>query len=267
MTDILIPRLPKYVNQFLGTVYDESPSLFRCGTAAGASCVDFAYPDRYDPYKVEHDEYVKLVGPDTPQDTNGVTDEKMMQFFADFHVGIIYMKDLVEQGLQSGDYSALHAEISAQNRNNPFVIQFMSVADESLLIDATTGASLHPGLHYGHCIVRLGFSTDQGYGFYWDPAAPQACTDPVNKTYRPVKISWQSMMSARINSCFAIMPPDVEPPPANFSFQHGTWPVPKPVFDIAATESTLSAAAHALQSALAAVMSVSHDLDALKGEV
>lgn len=277
MTDILVQRLPKYVNQFLGTAYDQQPSLFRCGTAAGASCVDFAYPNQHDPYQIEHDEYVKLVGPDTPTDQNGVTDAKMEQFFADFHVGTIYMKDLVDQGLQSGDYSALYAEIEAQNRNEPFVIQFMSVADESLLVDATTGASLHPGLHYGHCVVRLGFSTDQGYGFYWDPAAPQACTDPVNKTYRPVKIPWQSLVSARINSCFAIMPPGVVPPPAGFSYQQGPWPVPpapKPVFDAAKAESTLSAAIQALQAgvaaqqaAAAALGNLENDMAVLKGEV
>lgn len=267
MTDIIVPRLPRYVNQFLGTVYDEHPSLFRCGTAAGATCVDFAYPNQHDPYKVEHDEYVKLVGPDDPQDTNGVTDIKMEQFFADFHVGTIYMKDLVDQGLQSGDYSALHAEIQAQNTNTPFIIQFMSVVDESLLIDTATGASLHPGLHYGHCIVRVGLSTDQGYGLYWDPAAPQACTDPVSKSYQPVKISWQSMVNARINSCFAIMPPGVVPPPSGFSFQHGTWPTPKPTFDAAKAEVTLAAALTALSAAQAGLANLVHDLEALKQEV
>src|SRR5579859_8061265 len=102
MTDILLPRLPRFVNQFAATVFDEHPSLFRCGTASGAICVDFAYPGHYDPYKVEHDEYVKLVGPDDPQDQNGVTDAKMEQFFADFHVGVIYMHDLVQHGLDTG---------------------------------------------------------------------------------------------------------------------------------------------------------------------
>lgn len=242
MADILIPRLPRFVNQFAASVYDEHPSLFRCGTAAGSICLDFAYPGHYDPYKVEHDEYQKLVGPDTPSDQNGVTDAKMEQFFADFRVGTIYMHDLVMQGFEQGEYAPLLAEIEAQNRQG--VIQFLSVADESSLIDAKTGASLHPGLHYGHCIVRLGFSDDTGVGYYFDPAAAQAQFDPATKSYKPVEISWEaSIVHAKVNCVFAIMPPGVPAPPAGFSYQHGTWPAAKPVIDFAKMLNNLNAIA------------------------
>lgn len=264
--DIIIPKLPRYVNQFAGTVYDENPSLFRCGTASGAMCVDFAYPGHYDPYKVEHDAYVKLVGPDTPQDQNGVTDEKMLQFFKDYHVGVVYMRNLVLPGLNAGDYEPLLAEMEAQNRQG--VIQFLSVQDESLLIDEATGASLHPGLHYGHAIVRLGFSDDGGFAYYFDPAAAQAQFDPASKSYKPVKISWHdSMVKARVNCVMAIMPPGVEPPPAGFSYQTGKWPAPKPTLDITKVLANLAAISSVGQQLTKLASDLATDVAALKSEV
>lgn len=264
--DIIIPRLPKYVNQFQPTNEAPHPSLFRCGPASGAMCLDFAYPNKYDPYLVEHQEYVKLVGPDVASDQNGVTNAIMLKFFADYHVGIVDMQSLVDQGLQHGEYAPLYAEIEAQNRQG--IIQFLSVADEGLLLDDATGASLHPGLHYGHCIVRLGFSDDAGYGLYFDPAAPQACTDPKTGKNVPVHISWtESMAKAHINSCFAIMPPGVVPPPAGFSFQSGKWPAPKPIFDAAKAESTVAAMLQAIAALQSATANLAGDLKALQGEV
>lgn len=266
MTDILISRLPKYVNQFAPTSEAPRPSLFRCGPAAGAICLDFNQPNKYDPYLIEHQEYTKLVGPDTTADQNGVTNAIMLQFFKDMDVPVIDMQSLVDHGLNTGDYEPLYKEIEAQNYQG--IIQFMSVANESLLIDDATGASLHPGLSYGHCIVRLGFSDDQGYGLYYDPAAPQACTDPKTGKNEPVRISWShSILQAKPNSCFAIMPPGVPTPPAGFSFQNTKWPAPKPTIDLVkavANLDSMSQAAAAMQSAL---NSLSADLKALQGEV
>ena len=264
--DIIISRLPRYINQFASTPEAPHPSLFRCGTASGAMCVDFAYPNKFDPYLVEHEAYQKLVGPDVTSDQQGVTNAIMLAFFKDYGVGVVDMQSLVDQGLQHGDYEPLLHEIEAQNRQG--VIQFLSVADESLLIDDATGASLHPGLHYGHCIIRLGFSDDSGYGLYFDPAAPQACTDPKSGKNIPVHISWaESMVKAHVNSCFAIMPPGVPVPPAGFSFQSGKWPVPKPVFDAAKAESTVNAMLQAIAALQSATANLANDLKALQGEV
>jgi hypothetical protein len=264
--DILISRLPKYVSQFAPTSEAPHPSLFRCGPAAGAMCLDFAYPNKYDPYLIEHQEYVKLVGPDVASDQQGVTNAIMLKFFADYHIGVVDMQHLVDQGLQHGNYGPLYAEIEAQNRQG--IIQFLSVADESLLIDDATGASLHPGLHYGHCIVRLGFSDDAGYGLYYDPAAPAQCTDPKTGKNVPVHISWSdSMAKAHINSCFAIMPPGVSVPPAGFSFQSGKWPAPKPTVDVDKILSTVGAMQQAIAAMASATQNLAADLKTLQGEV
>lgn len=263
--DITVQRLPTYVNQFLPTIYAEKPSLFRCGTASGAMSIDFAYPGHYDVYKLEHDLYVQLIGPDVASDQNGITPEETAKMFAEYHVGILDLMPLVQHGLDSGDYQPLHDEIEAENRQG--VIQFLSVADESLLINDANGQSLHPNLHYGHCIVRLGFSDDQGYGLYFDPANPLACTDPANHKYVPVKIAWDSLVKAKVNFCYSIMPPGVAAPPADFRFTSGQWPKPKPTLDLTKAEGTIAAmiqAATALQTAGAALL---QDLSALKEEV
>ena len=229
-------------------------------------CLDFAYPGKYNVYQVEHEAYTRFVGPDNPQDDYGVTREVMQKFFDMYHVGTINMDAMVDAALADGNFEPLHAEISAQNRQG--VIQMMSVADESLLINDANGQSLHPGLHYGHCIVRLGFSDDAGYGLYFDPANPLACTNPVTHKYEPVKISWDSMVRAKVNFCYAIMPPGVKPPPAGFSYQHGTWPVPpKPPLDVDKAQSTIAAMINAMDALKGAIGNLGNDLNALKTEV
>jgi hypothetical protein len=224
MTDILVKRIPKYVNQFQPTVYDEDPSVDRCGTASAAMCLDFAYPNKYDPFKIEHDLYVKLAGADVPSNHKGVYYTDLLKFFDEMHVGYIDMSSLVEEGLKS-DIAPLYDEIEAQNRQG--VIQLLLVEDESYLREAITNEKLHNWVDNGlaHYIVRDGFSDDQGYGFYLEPAAPGF--------KQPVKILWsKGIVPAKIAAAVAIMPPGVPVPPAGFSFQHGVWPEPpKPPVD------------------------------------
>lgn len=229
--------------------------------------MDFAYPNKYDVNLIAHDEYVKYVGPDVPTDTNGVNANTMKKFFADFGVGIVDLQDLVNQGLQHGNYQPLLDEIEAQNRQG--VIQFLSVADEALLIDDRTGASLHPDLHYGHCIVRLGFSTDQGYGLYFDPANAQACTDQKTGKNIPVKISWSnSIIKAKPNFAMAIMPPGVSAPPAGFSYQKGTWPAPaKPAPDLTKLSANLDSMASTLAQMQTFLTNLSNEIKAAQGEL
>lgn len=262
----ILAKLPKYVNQFLPTIYAETPSLFRCGTAAGATCIDFAYPGRYDVYKLEHDLYVQLIGPDVPADKNGITPDEAARMFAEYHVGVLDLMPLVQHGLDTGDYEPLRAEMEAQNRAG--VIQFMSVADESLLFDDSNGQSLHPNLHYGHCIVRLGFSDDGGYGLYFDPANPLACTNPQTHAYQPVKISWEhSIVKARPNFCYGIMPPGVPAPPAGFRYTESVWPKPKPVVDLDKVLSNLAAIGNVGQQLAALSAELAKDVGNLKSEV
>jgi hypothetical protein len=267
MTDIIVSRLPRFVDQFRHNSYDPSPSLFKCGPAAGAICTDFHYPDKYDVNLIAHNEYQKLVGPDVSSDQMGVTNSVMIQFFKDMNVPVIDMQELVNTGLNTGNYQPLYDEIEAQNKQG--IIQFMSVADEALLIDDATGASLHPGLHYGHCIVRLGFSTDAGYGLYYDPANAQACTDPKTGKNVPVRISWSnSILKAKPNFCMAIMPPGVSLPPAQFSFQKGTWPAPaKPAPDLVKLASNLDSMSGTLKQMQSFLDSFSAELKAVQGDL
>lgn len=266
MVDIIIPKLPGYVNQFAHESYAPNPSLMKCGPAAGASCVDFAYPGRYDLYKLAHDEYVKLVGPDTASDKNGVGGDDMQRFFETFHVGVLDLMPLCQHGLDTGDYGPLHDEMEAENKQG--VIQFLSVQDEERLINAKNGQSLHPGLHYGHCIVRLGFSDDGGYGLWFDPANPLACTDPVTHKNIPVEIDWaESIVKARPNFCFAIMPPGVAAPPAEFRYTAGTWPKIKPVVDLDKILSNLAAIGSVGQQLATISADLARDVANLKQEV
>ena len=249
MTDHIIP-LPstfRYLNQFAPSQWAPSPSKYRCVSATAAMCAEIAYPGRWIPEELEHDLYVKWVGPDVATDTQGVAKQPVLDWFKSVNIGYI---DLA--GLLSDD-TALKAEIQAQNEQG--VAQLITVADESKLYDAVTGVKLHNWADTGlsHCFLRVGFSDNQGYGLYYEPAAPGFT--------QPVPISWDnSIMPAGVITCVAIMPAGVPVPPAGFRYTSGKWPAPKPTFDAAKAESTLAAAIAALQN-------LSNDLAILKGEV
>lgn len=221
MTDFLVKHLPRYVNQFAPSPFVHDPSGYRCVTATGAEAIDFAFPEKYNPVQIEHDEYVRYAGPDVPSDHNGLSKEQLLEILHRYHVGVIDMDALVQEGLH-GDTEALLEEIEAQNRQD--VVQVITVEDESHLKHAKTGVSLHnwsDALNHGaHTFLRVGFSDDEGYGLYMEPAAPGFA--------QPVPIAWSDIVSGKVITCVAIMPPGVEPPPAHFSYQHATWPTPPP---------------------------------------
>lgn len=264
MPDHLIHLPPnfRYLNQFAPSQWAPNPSKYRCVSASAAMLAEIAYPGRWIPEELEHDLYVKLAGPDVASDTNGIDKGPILDWFHSVNIGFVDMAALVE-----GDMEALRLEITAQNVQN--VPQMLCVRDESQLRHALTGAKLHAwadqGLH--HCFIRVGFSDDRGYGLYYEPAAPGFA--------QPVPISWHdSIVPAGIITAVALMPAGVPTPPANFSFQHGAWPVPKPVLDTAKALSTIAAMQQALtsnQDAMeamkAAMANLANDLAQLKQEV
>jgi hypothetical protein len=263
MTDHLIP-LPAhftYLNQFAPSQWAPNPSNARCGTASAAMLAEISYPGRWIPAELEHDLYVKMAGPDVPSDTNGIPKKPILDWFQSVGIGHVDMQDLL------GNHDELKAELQAQNAQG--VPQLIEILDMSHLHDAKTGAPLYTwrggGAGIAHWIVRVGYSDNEGYGLYFDPASPGFS--------QPVPISWQNIVDAGIYSAVFVMPyrvPPVGPPPAGFRYTKGQWPTPvppKPVFDQAKAELTLSAALTAAQATEAALANVLHDLQVLKGEV
>ena len=253
MTDFMVP-LPanwRYVYQFDGN------SQYKCVEASLAMAAQIAYPDRYaHPAQLMSQIYTQYVGPDVAGDRNGTTREQALAWLDSQHIGYIDM----QAGLSNLD--ELKAEIQAQNLQH--IPQLISIGDESFLKYAKNEQPLHnwaDALNHGsHTFLRVGYSDNEGWAYYMEPAAAPSFAEPI-----PIK--WSDIEAGAVVGCIAIMPHGVKPPPAGFSFQHGTWPAPKPVFDVAAAENTLAAIMHALQAAEGAVMNLAHDLAALKGEV
>ncbi len=247
MTDFMV-HLPgnfRHVYQFANGL-----SQYRCVEASLAMAGQIAYPTRYaNPTQLMSQIYTQYVGPDVSSDTRGTTKEQAIEWLHSQNIGYVDMESML------GNLDELHNEIQAQNRQN--VPQLITIGDESFLHDARSGHTLHnwaDALNHGaHTMLRVGYSDIMGYGLYEEPAAAPNFS-------QPVAIPWQNFLDGHIVGCIAIMPHGVPTPPGGFSFQHGTWPLPKPVFDQAKAESTLAAA-------MAALASLQHDLDVLKTEV
>ncbi len=247
----------QYVNQFQPSTWAPHPSNDRCVTATMAMLGEVAYPGRWNPPQLEDQLYTRFAGPDIPTNEQGLTKANVLKWFDEVGIGYIDLASLI-----GGDMEALLQEIEAQNKQG--VPQLLTVADESKLYDARTGAKLHNWVDVGlsHCFMRAGFSDSDGYGLYFEPAAPGF--------QQPVPIAWRgeySIATAGIITALAVMPHGVQVPPAGFRYTSGTWPAPKHVFDQAKAESTLAAALIALDAARGALTNVTNDLAALKEEV
>lgn len=253
MTDFMVP-LPanwRYVYQFDGN------SQYKCVEASLAMAGQFAYPERYaNPAKLMSQIYTQYVGPDVAGDRNGTTRAQALEWLDSQHIGYIDMEPML------GNLDELLAEIQAQNEQN--VPQMISIGDESFLKYARNGQTLHnwaDALNHGsHTFLRVGFSDNEGWAYYMEPAAAPSFAEPV-----PIK--WSDIVAGAVVGCIAIMPPGVPVPPAGFRYTTGKWPAPKPVFDAAKAESTLAAAMLALDAAKGALSNLSNDLATLKGEV
>lgn len=259
MTDHIIPLPPNftYVNQFQPSTWAPHPSLYRCVTATMAMLAEIAYPGKWNPPQLEDQLYTRFAGPDVPSDEQGLTKANVLKWFGEVNIGFVDLQPLI-----GGINEELLAEIEAQNKQG--VPQLIVVADESKLYDARTGAKLHnwvdTGMH--HCFMRAGFSDSDGYGLYYEPAAPGFA--------QPVPIAWRgdnSIVSAGIMTAIAVMPHGVAVPPANFSYQTGTWPTPKPAFDAAKALNTIAVMVQGYDAMKVAMLNLGNDISVLKTEV
>ena len=267
MADVLVKLPPsfRYLNQFAPSKWASNPSLMLCGETCAAMAAEFAYPGRYVPEQLIEELCVKFTNqPDIRSNPWGTTRGELDDWFSQKDVGIghIDMSALVDE-FNKGNKDLLHNEITAQNQQN--VPQILAVADESYLVEYGTGKNLHPWVNkddpnhtvYGHVIFRVGYGEE--YGWYMEPAAPGFS--------HPVKIGWDDVEKAGIVTCLAIMPHGVPVPPADFSFQHGIWPAPKPTLDVTKALNTIGAMQQALDAMKAAMGNLANDVSALKQEV
>ena len=255
MTDHIIP-LPssfRYVNQFSPSTWAPAPSHDRCATASTAMLAEIAYPGRWIPEELEHDLYQQMAGPDVASDTNGIPPKPLLDWFAKVGIGVIDLSSRLS------NLDDLRNEMEAMNKQG--LPQLVEILDESKMKNAKTGAPLYswPSSGLVHYIVRAGYSDNEGYGLYFDPAAPGF--------QQPIPVAWTDVVAAGVYFACAIMPAGVPVPPAGFSYQTGVWPKPKPVFDQAKAESTLTAALQALDAVSGALNNLKNDVDALKTEV
>jgi hypothetical protein len=217
MTDHLVtlPQHYQYVYQFAKDASNE-----RCAEACMAMVGQIAFPGRWqNPVELMHELYTHYVGPDTPTDRKGTTKAQVLDWLSKEGIGHIDMSPFLN------DLDNFKHEIQAQNAQS--VCQILTVDDMSKLRYAKNNGLLYDwkggGAGASHVILRVGYSDDQGYGLYFDPAA-----DPSFKqsATNPLAISWQSILEAGIFWACAIMSYHVDVPPAGFSYQHETWPKP-----------------------------------------
>jgi hypothetical protein len=241
---IPLPGNFHYVYQF-----QAGKSQYRCVEACLAMAGQIAYPARFaDPVALMSQIYTQYVGPDVPGDRNGTERMQAIDWLTKQHIGYIDMQHLID----AGQIDELHKQIQEQNLAG--LPQLISIGDESYLHHAKTGLPLHnwaDALNHGsHTMLRVGFSDNEGYGLYYEPAAAPNFAEPV-------PIAWQDFLDGKIVGCIAIFPHGMQEYP----------PKPKPVFDQAKAELTLQAALTALSAAQAGLANLAHDLEALKSEV
>ena len=256
MSDIMVklPQNFRYVYQFSNGL-----SQYRCVEASLAMAAQIAYPTRYaNPGALMSQIYTEYVGPDITADTKGTTEAQALEWLASQNIGHIDMSPLL------GNVDELHNEMQAQNKQG--VAQIITIGDESFLHDAKSGLILHnwaSSLNHGsHTMLRVGYSDSDGAAYYMEPAAAPNFTEPV-------AISWQNFLDGKVIGCIAVMPAGVPTPPAGFSFQTGTWPVPpkpKPVFDAAKASATLFAMMQAADALKAAMTNLQNDITAFEQE-
>lgn len=227
MPDISVKLPPSFhfLNQFAPSQWATNPSLYRCAEACVAMADGFARPNEHILEHLMDYLYVKFIGPDVATDTRGTQASQIPQMLTFLKIGFVDMQPLVD-AYNAGNVTPLHNELMAQN--NQDVPQILVIADESQLYEYAQQADGAPGLGrklhawndagMEHCIFRIGYSTDQGYGLYGEPAAVGF--------EQPVKIPWSCIDKARIIHAFAVMPSGVVAPPSGFLFQQGTWPPP-----------------------------------------
>lgn len=230
MTDHLVHLPEHYVYCYQ---FADGKSNERCAEACMAMVGQIAFPGRWqNPIALMDQLYTQYVGPDVPTDRNGTSKEQVLGWLEAEKIGHIDMTHLLS------DLDTFKHEIQAQNAQS--VCQIITVNDMSKLRYAKNDGLLYHwkggGAGVSHVILRVGYSDDQGYGLYFDPAASPDLP-------HPLPISWQSILEAGIGWSCAIMPMRVDVPPAGFSYQTGQWPAPAPSpSDVLATVRSQAAA-------------------------
>ncbi len=232
--DIVMVKLPKgfrFLNQFAPSQWAKDPSKMLCVETSITMADEFQRPGDHIPEHLIEVLCSDYVGPDVASNPNGTTLDEARKMFAYCKLTYIDLQSLVDE-FNRGNRTPLHAEIMAQNNQN--VLQIFTVNDESKLFEAVAnpdhdpqnpyvhGKKLHAWDDVGmsHTFVRVGYSKINGFGLYGEPAAVGFA--------QPVPILWQDIVNAGIIHAWAVLPEGVAPPPADFLFQHGTWPAPKP---------------------------------------
>lgn len=227
---VSLPSHFKYLNQFASSSYAPNPALYRCVAASAAMAAQIAYPGRWIPEQLEDQLYTQLAGPDVPTDTNGITKEAILKWF-----------DLVKIGYyDNAKYFSDQNHLLAvmQKQNIAGVPQLITVANENLLTQAISKVNLHnwtqPVTAAAHTFIRAGYSDSEGYGLYFEPAAPGFP--------QPVPIEWlNSIEKAQVITCVAIMPHGMPTPSPDFDWLNNTWPEPVHVPNVKDAVSTLDA--------------------------
>jgi hypothetical protein len=238
---VKLPRGFRFLNQFSPSQWAQNPSKYRCAEASVAMATEFARPGSHIPEHLMDYLYVKYIGPDDAGDQRGTNEAQLEEMLKWCQVTFVNLQALVDE-FSKGDRTPLHAELMAMNNQN--VMQIITVADESKLYDAV-GKKLHAWNDEGmsHVMTRVGYSTDEGYGLYGEPAAVGFA--------QPVRIPWQRIIDAGIVHAWGILAEGVPMPPAGFLFQRGTWPAPKPA-TVTLSQAELEQALSILEAALTA---------------
>ncbi len=239
-----LPQHFQYVYQF-----QAGRSQYTCVAACLSMIGQISYPGRWQsPVTLMHDIYSHFNGDDVPSNTNGMTHEQALEWLHSANIGAIDMNHLVS------DPNALKAEIQAQNQQS--VCQLITVADESKLKYAKNRTDrLHNWVDTGlsHAILRVGYSDTDAYGLYFEPAASLAFP-------HPLPILWEDIEASGIQTCLAAMPPGVGVPPANFSYQHGQWPAPRPSVNLDEAAHRIDVLIQELETASTALKMVKSDI-------
>jgi len=238
VTDHLIhlPSNFRYVYQF-----QSGKSQYRCVEACLAMAGQIAYPTRYaDPVALMDEIYTQYIGADTSSDTKGTNAQQAIAWLTSQHIG--------HMALDVSDPNALHAQL--QEMNLAGVPQLLTIGNESFLHDAKTGNILHnwsSALNQGsHTMLRVGYSDNEAWGYYYEPAAAPNFAEPV-------AIPWSDFLQGGIVGCIAIFPSGMNEYP----------PKPKPTFDKSAAVSGIHSVLTALEGIKLAVTELETNINNL----
>lgn len=161
-----------------------------------ATVARYSLPDRFQGTQLERDADVRFSG------VSAVDIAAATAWLSALGVGMTSLSDQVSV-LASGDTETLH--IALQRGNDAGSPQLLAVSDASKLVELedTGEDQLTPRPLWSKTepclLLRLGYSNDRPYAYY-------AASLP-GDSRRPIKLTWQSVLSAGITAAVAILPP------------------------------------------------------------